>query len=282
MTNGDISIIDGHHHYGNLSAGLPGFVHADTTDDFDATELSTRLGIMDEQGVRQAVMIAGHAYLRPDGLADTRRVNDSVAAYRDRRPDRFPVAVGVVEPLYGKAGFAEIARCRDELGMAGISFHARFQGVSMDSPWVYEYIECMGEHGLIPYLHAIGDSPEESLWKIDGLAAAQPDMTMMVVDAFSNFEQLREMLPIAERRPNLVFDTSLAYNFELIAPAITRLGVDRFFYGSDVYSWPAAARRSHILSQILESDLAHGDKVELLGGTLRRILGLPAASGASR
>jgi predicted TIM-barrel fold metal-dependent hydrolase len=273
----DFDVIDGHHHYGNLFESMAGFGGGRNTEpppDFDELELAARLAILDEQNVRQAVIIAGHAYLRPEGLADTRRVNDGVAAYRDRRPDRFPAAVGVVEPLYGRAGLPEIDRCRNELGMVGISFHVRFQGVSMDSPWVHRYVERMGEVGLIPYLHAIGDSPEEALWKIDDLAADFPDLTGFVLDAFSNFEQARQVIAIADRRPRLFFDTALAYNFDLVMPAIRRFGADRFLYGSDIYSWPLVTRPSHLLAQILESDLTRGEKEQIVGANLRALLSL--------
>jgi hypothetical protein len=135
------------------------------------------------------------------------------------------------------------------------------------------------ELGLVPYLHAIGDSVEEALWKIDAIAADFPDATMFVLDAFSNFEQAREVVPIAERRPNLTFDTALAYSFDhLVLPAIRRVGIDRFFYGSDIYSWPVAAKPAHVLSQIVASDLTDDDTALLLGGTLRRLLHLGAGS----
>jgi uncharacterized protein len=273
----DFDIIDGHHHYGNLFDSIPGYGGSGGSEppaDFDRIELETRLAILDDQRVRQAVIIAGHAYLRPEGLADTRRVNDGVATYRDRTPDRFPAAVGVVEPLYGRAGLPEIDRCRSELDMVGISFHVRFQGVSMDSPWVHRYIERMGEIGLIPYLHAIGDSPEEALWKIDVIARDFPDVTMFVLDAFSNFEQAREVVAILDRRPNLYFDTALAFTFDLIEPCIRRFGVERFVYGSDVYSWPVVSKPMPGLRPVLESTLERSDKERLLGANLRGLLGI--------
>ena len=38
---------------------------------------------LDARGVAQAVMLACHDYLRPDGIADNRRVNDRLALLRD-------------------------------------------------------------------------------------------------------------------------------------------------------------------------------------------------------
>ena len=91
------------------------------------------------------------------------------------RPDRplprsiartFPAAVGIVEPAYGDASFAELERCKHELGLAGISFHTRFQGVSLDSRFILAYVAKMAELGLLPVIHAMNETPEEALWKL--------------------------------------------------------------------------------------------------------------------
>jgi len=55
-------------------------------------ELKTRLVVMDRIGIDQAIVIPGHDYLRPNGLADTRAVNNAIAAYRRANPARFPAA----------------------------------------------------------------------------------------------------------------------------------------------------------------------------------------------
>ena len=158
--------------------------------------------------------------------------------------------------------------------MVGISFHGRFQGVSHDSPWVHRYIERLGELGMVPFVHAPAESPEESLWKAEGLAEDFPDLTMLVLDAFSGFEQSREAVRVALRRPNLVFDTALAFDFHFIMPLVRRCGADRVVYGSDLYSWPSGAYGDAGLSQILSADLDDASKAAIVGGTLRRVLGL--------
>jgi hypothetical protein len=47
---------------------------------------------------------------------DTMRSNDTVAAYRRRDPERFPVACGTVEPLHGARSLGEIERMKHECG----------------------------------------------------------------------------------------------------------------------------------------------------------------------
>jgi predicted TIM-barrel fold metal-dependent hydrolase len=131
-------VFDCHNHVGDVREFLSGDVATPGLSDNE--ERRERIRIMDAGGVRQAAVIVGHSYSRINGIADTRRENDRIAAYRDAEPSRFPVAVGVVEPLYGERGFDEIERCASQLRLAGISFHARFQGVSMDNPWIRQYV----------------------------------------------------------------------------------------------------------------------------------------------
>ena len=248
-----------------------------TEEEHGRIELEQRLGTMDAIGIARTVIIAGHGYLRPDGLADTRAVNDRLAAYRDRTPDRFAAAVGVVEPLYGERGLAEIDRCRDELGMAALSFHTRYQGVSLDSPWVRRYVEHMGTRGLVAYVHALADSAEEALWKVDTLAGDLPDVTFLVLSSFTNFEQPRLALQIARRRPNTYWDTGGAYAFKQFLPLIKEVGAGRVAFGSDLYSWPNTIWSDHMLREIRqETELSDEDRAEILGGTVGRILGLSA------
>jgi predicted TIM-barrel fold metal-dependent hydrolase len=270
-------VFDCHHHVGDVNAFL-NLAPADgpAVADPRAAEVARRLEIMDAGGVRQAAVIPGHGYERPNGIADTRRVNDDIASYRDAHPDRFPVAVGVVEPLYGELSLAELDRARHELGLVGISFHTRFQGASMDSPWILRYVERMGELGLVPVLHAMTESSDEALWKTAGVARAFPDLPMLVLDTFSTFEGTKEARDVAESHPNLHFDTSLSYNFDFLELFAQRFGADRVVFGTDLYSPPLGRRISHLLPQIVESSLSDADKAAILGGNARRLFGVTA------
>jgi predicted TIM-barrel fold metal-dependent hydrolase len=275
-----LDIIDAHQHVGDLSDSLTmdGAAHGqrESEDVRRERDVAKRLALLDQQHVRQSVIIASHAYLRPDGIADTRRVNEGVVRYCQVRPDRFPYPVGVVEPLYGERGLAELDRCRDELGMTGISFHTRFQGVALDSPWMFRYLERMGELGLVPFVHALGVIADQALWRVDKLARAMPDLTMVVLAGFADAETPLQLHDVADRNPNLVFDISLAINFEtFVEPAVRRLGAHRFVFGSDTYS--AATRPGHVLGQLLGSAMADADKAAIAGGNIRRVL-----SAASR
>jgi predicted TIM-barrel fold metal-dependent hydrolase len=269
-------IFDCHHHVGDVKAFLGEYLGGSGQaggDPLDA-EMAARLEIMDGGGVRQAAVIPGHGYERPNGVADTRRVNDAIAAYRDKQPDRFPVAIGIVEPLHGALSLDELDRVENELGLAGISFHTRFQGASMDSPWIHRYVERMGELGLVPVLHAMTESADEALWKTAQIARAFPDLPMLVLDAFSTFEGTKECSDVAETCANVLFDTSLSYNFDFIEFFAQRFGSDRVVFGTDLYSPPLGRRISHLLPQILASGLTDADKAAILGGNARKLFGI--------
>jgi predicted TIM-barrel fold metal-dependent hydrolase len=267
-------VFDVHHHVGRAFDALGGELDPgdDGREEFAAVELGDRLRIMDEGGVRQAMVIPGHGYLRPNGIGDTRVVNDEIAAYRDRTPERFPVACGIVEPRDGAGSLAEIDRVDDELGLVALSFHTRFQGVSLDSRWIVRYLERMGARGLVPVIHAMDDTPEEALWKLATVARELPELTILALDAFGGFEATRQCFFVADVAPNIVFDTSLSYNFDFIEDFAKRFGAERVVFGTDLYSHPVGRRISHLLPQIEASPLSDADKTAILGGTARRLL----------
>jgi predicted TIM-barrel fold metal-dependent hydrolase len=276
----DFEVLDVHHHVGDAFTALGGSLDPTggmAAEEYQRIELASRLEIMDAGGVHQAVVIPGHGYLRPDGIADTRRVNDGIAAYRDRHPDRFPAAIGIVEPQHGAVLLDEIDRIDDELGLRGVSFHTRFQGVSLDSQWIVRAVERLAERGVVPVVHVMDETPEEALWKLAGLARSQPDVQFLALDPFCSFEATRQCSFVADVAPNVLFDTSLSYNFDAIEEFARRFGADRVVFGTDLYSYPVGRRISHLLQQIVESDLTDADKARILGGNARALFGLIAA-----
>jgi predicted TIM-barrel fold metal-dependent hydrolase len=275
----EFSVLDVHHHVGSAFRALGGEIdgaHGLSSVDSMKQELDSQLAIMDRGGVEQAVVIPGHGYERSRGIADTRAENDAIAAYRDRHPERFPAAVGIVEPRDGAASLDELTRCHEELGIRGISFHTRFQGVSLDSQWIRRYCERMATLGLLPVIHAMDETPEEALWKLAVLARAVPDTPVLALDAFGSYEATRQCFFIAEVAPNIVFDTSLSYNFDFIEEFAGQFGAERVVFGTDLYSHPVGRRISHILGQILESGLCDEDKRAILADNARRLFRIGA------
>lgn len=270
-------VIDMHQH---LECGLGlkgaldfGGVAAPAVEE-DDPEFKLRMSVMASGNMSSAVVIAGNMYLRPNGLADTAAVNDKIAAYRDRAPGRLH-GVGLVEPIYGPAGYAEVTRCKEELGLIGIGFHNGMQCVPIDSPLMFKLIEKIGEAGMVPFIHSLGNEME-SIWQVDLLAKSFPDLPMIILDVFHDITQVKSLPDIAERRPNLYFDLSMSISFDFMGkPQVRRVGADRFVFGTNFYSLPVMTKPiGRPLEQILESDLSDPEKAAILGGNARRILGL--------
>jgi predicted TIM-barrel fold metal-dependent hydrolase len=279
MTVQDISVIDCHHHVGSIAAVAAGDATADEdAPAFQDAELRVRLDTMGELGVDQAVLIPGHGYLRPNGNADTIAVNDRIAAYRDCNPDRFPAALGVVEPLHGKESIRELHRVEDELGLAGVSFHARFQGVATNSGLVLTLAREMAALGLVPFVHAADASRDEDWWKVQDFADAIPEVPVVALDAFTTSEKSWEALRVARQTPNLYFDTSVSSGLHFVLPVLNEVGPERIIFGTDQYSAitpPGPSSRRNIIDQLAATDRVGIEaKRAILGGNVRRLLNL--------
>ncbi len=264
---GRLRVIDVHQHV-RLMPGSLGETLANPE-----IELKTRLATMDSNGIDQAIIIPGHDYLRPTGLADTRALNNAIAVYGRANPTRFPAAIGVVEPLYGDAGLGELDRIKSELGLAGVSFDTRYQGVNTDSALVRRLIARMGKLGLVPYLHTVPEISSETPWRMAALARDFPGMPMLLLDALSSFEQLQQVYFVADLASNLLFDTGQVLLFDRIRPFIRRFGAERVVFGSDLYSHPIGIQ-PHVLPGIREADLGDAERSQILSGNIMKLLGI--------
>ena len=279
MARNGLHVIDVHHHSGTLEAlGIRVGPDGTGPEELAELEFGARVATMDATGVDQAVILPGHGYLRPEGLADTRRENDRLAAYRDRLPDRFPAALGVVEPLYGKAGLDELRRIRDDLSLAGVTFHTRFQGVSTNSPLVVDLVRRMAELGLVPFVHAVCEVADEAMWRVRELARTVPETTVVVLDAFSSFEQSEQALRVAADTPNVVLDTSLSHSAHWLERLVAEVGPDRLVFGTDVYSHVRPHRDNLTLDAVTSVEWSSDVMADVLAGNIRRILRLPGGN----
>ncbi len=256
--------------------------------------VADHLGRMDVGGVDHAAIHAAFGYRHTHGLAATRAQNDFTAAYRDRAPNRFRAAFGVAEPLYGEDSLPEIDRCKEELGLTGIGFHPRWQGVSTENYWVIRFVERIVEVGMVPVLRGMGETPEENLWKVAHVAKFFPDQEILVLDVFSTWEGTSEAFEVAEACPNLTLSTSLAYDYDMVEPFIQIIGSRRVAFGTDLHC-PAPPRPvpgaqgdkymrtgtmlppmkvSHLKDELLKSSLSDEQKHDVLWGNAKRLFKL--------
>jgi predicted TIM-barrel fold metal-dependent hydrolase len=233
---GDEFVFDCHHHYGTLLFAAGARAQQVEAAQHDAAEHGTRLARMREAGIDAAIIMPVNRYLRPHGASDTRNVNDAVAAYRDRDRSNFPVALGITEPLHGDDGLAEIVRLDEELGMVGVSYHTRWQGVATDDPLVIEGLRLLQERQMLAFVHAHADSSLEAPFMVRHLAELFPDLPIVVTDALSSPTQAAQFFSDARVLANVYFETSCAWNLRAIATGVAALGPERILFGSDTYS----------------------------------------------
>lgn len=271
---GDFDIFDLHHHVGSLDAAM----RASGSDGgplAEAADLERRLAYLDAHGIRQALVMPANGYAAPDGIAATRRVNDAVARYRDRKPDRFPAALGTVSPLEGDAALPEIDRCIRELGMRGIVWHHRFQGTVLDHPMMDSFLERVAAHRVPAFIHIIADSTLEAPWRLELLAERHRAVTFVALDGFSSPDHAHWMPHIARRQPNIVFDTGVMISVaHLIESFVRQAGAQRLLLGTDFYAAPKLFNQPFPIYELLASDLSDEDCAQILGGNARRLLGL--------
>lgn len=266
-------MFDVHQHHGAVAhsavAGEP--VAADAAQWLRA-EVAARVSTMDRLGIGRTLVLPGNSYLRPEGLRDTRAVNDAIVRYCAGDPSRFAAGAGVVEPLYGAAGLAEVRRIA-ELGLVGISYHARFQGVATDDVWIQRHLELMPALGLVPFVHCYADSTLEAPVLVANLARAHPQLPIVVLDGMSTYHHTLECIALAERHPNLVFDSAMAFNASAITQFVRAVGADRLLFGSDIYSYPNTFVTSNTPEALRAGGLGADELRAILGGNLTRLLG---------
>ncbi len=272
-TVGQFRIFDLHHHVGSLEMVAQAGERRSAGD--PAEDARIRLAFMDAHGIEQALLMPANGYPTPDGIADTRRVNDAMALYRDRHPDRFPAALGTVSPLEGDGSLDEIDRCIDELGMRGIVWHHRFQGTAIDHPRMTLLLERLQRHDVPAFIHIIADSKLESPWKLEMIADRFPALTFVALDGFSSPDHAHWMPYLASKHPNIVFDTGVMVPVShMVENFVRTVGADRLLLGTDFYSSPKLFSHPFPVYELLASDISDEDCSKILGDNARRLLKL--------
>jgi predicted TIM-barrel fold metal-dependent hydrolase len=268
-------VLDVHQHVGSL------VVHADDEGPGAAvsSDQERRRELMRGFGVTQAALAPSLQYERPEGWRDTVRLNDAVAAYARTAPADFPVTFGTVDLLSGEANcLAELDRLAGELGMAGVMWHHRYQGMFLDDRRMHPLLERAGERGLVAAVHLFGDSTMEAPDALERLALAHPDLTILTLDAFTAFARVKALLPILERCPNIVLDTAGVFPLgRLVDQVVAAIGHERLVFGSDMYARPKMWNYPAGLMEVCTSEeLDAAQREAILYGNAARLFSLPA------
>jgi uncharacterized protein len=264
-----MEIFDIHHHLGSLIGGSlqeePGWQDRD---------YSNRVRIMEANGVSNAAILAATGYIQADGIKDTMRSNDTVAAYRKRDPKRFPVACGTVEPLHGARSLGELERIKHELQMEGVVWHNRFQGVAVDHQLMRPLLKKVSELGLVPLVHTNAESNLEAVWRLERLALEFPELTFVAMDALTTNTNSQLALDIAKRTPNILFDTAHVRGSGYVRQFVQTVGSHRLVFGSLFYSYPASYEHCATLEEVKAAKISEEDKANILSRNVKKLFRL--------
>lgn len=264
-----MEIFDIHHHLGSLTGGS---LQEDAG--WQERDYENRVRIMNANGVTMSAILAATGYIQADGIKDTMRSNDSVAAYQRRDPKRFPVACGIVEPLHGSRSLGELERIKHELQLQGVVWHSRFQGVAVDHQLMRPLLKKVSELGLVPVIHTNAESNLEAVWRLERLALEFPQLTFVALDALTTNANSQLALDIAKRTANIVFDTAHVRGSGYIRQFVEAAGSHRLAFGSLFYSHPASYEHCATLGEIHAAKISDQDKANILSLNAKRLFKL--------
>ena len=264
-----MEIFDIHHHLGSLTGGS-----LQEEAGWQDRDYSNRVRIMEANGVTHSAILAATGYIQADGIKDTMRSNDTVAAYRKRDPKRFPVACGTVEPLHGARSLGELERIKHELQMEGVVWHNRFQGVAVDHQLMRPLLKKVSELGLVPLVHTNAESNLEAVWRLERLALEFPELTFVAMDALTTNTNSQLALDIAKRTPNILFDTAHVRGAGYVRQFVEAVGSHRLVFGSLFYSYPASYEHCATLEEVKAAKISEEDKANILSLNVKKLFRL--------
>jgi predicted TIM-barrel fold metal-dependent hydrolase len=264
-----MEIFDIHHHLGSLTGGS-----LQEGEGWEDRDYSNRVRIMEANGVTQSAILSATGYIQADGIKDTIRSNNTVAAYRKRDPKRFPVACGLVEPLHGARSLDELERIKNELHLEGVVWHNRFQGVAIDHQLMRPLLKKVSELGLVPLIHTNAESNMEAVWRLERLALEFPEMTFVSMDALTTNVNSQLSLDIAKRTKNILFDTAHVRSPAYVKQFVEAVGSHRLIFGSLFYSHPASYEHCATLEEVKAAKISDEDKANILSLNAKRLFKL--------
>lgn len=249
----DFSVIDVHAHVGEtvgIGVFLPSVVKVTPEDLIES---------MDLNGSDVAVVSPLVGYPRPNGIKDTMKQNDAVAAAVEKYPDRFPCGLGIVDPYDGDKAIEEVHRIMGDLGLKGLLFHMTYQGTFLNHPLVINILKELAKYpGAVVMAHTSIGIPGEP-WRLGELAELFPHITFISAHPSISDGQLGQHVPLCRRLKNLYIDTALWIPEDETWLTAKAIGADHIVYGGDV---GGVSRVSFGLLQLLLTGIFSEEELE--------------------
>ena len=205
---------------------LDSHAHVDVVPALNWYDTADKLiGRMDEAGVRIAA-ISGYLNVpgpNPDGL---KVISDAVAKY----PDRL-IGYARLDPWFDDRCVEALNAAVKDWGCRGVKLHPAHYTLYPFGPETVKLAHRAGELGL-PILFHCGDEIMCLPYQIDRLAAQCPETTLILAHT-GGFFSGESALNVAERRKNVLVDTSEVPFPEMVRKAVDRLGAEKVLWGTD-------------------------------------------------
>lgn len=113
-------------------------------------QFEKHIDMMDQAGVDMAVISSGEGMR--ESLGNSRLVNDRLSELEERYPARVR-GMAHTPPLGGPEAFAELERCRRDLGFRGAAMHTVNSGKEVDDPALWPFYEKVQDLGMWLFIH---------------------------------------------------------------------------------------------------------------------------------
>jgi hypothetical protein len=248
-------IVDAHAHIGRT-------ITSDVGQD-----IATWATSMDAAGIDSAIVSVAAGGLQLEGIVDTRRANDAIAAAVASDPARFPIGLASVEVRHGPAGLSEVNRAFDELGLSGLAFHATFEGFSVDSPAFLAIIEEIGARSAIVLIHSTPDSKAGPI-QIGRVAESFPQLEFVMGHPVFTEEQRVQAAETVLGHPNVNLD--IAYQDDPAATEffVREVGASRVLFGSDAPFFEPA----RVIASVRTASITDEDREEIFATNADRLI----------
>jgi predicted TIM-barrel fold metal-dependent hydrolase len=188
------------------------------------------LRLMDEAGIERAVIMTYRDAPALPGAAGAVAPLDYIVQAVRRYPERL-IGYARINPRAGGEADDLLIRAVREQGMKGLKLHpVSYRGLP-DAPDTVRILNLAAELG-IPALFHCGDEEFTLPLQIERAAVACP-ATTIILGHMGGYFHVDDAIAAAERRPNLLLETSAMPYPHKIREAVERIGAERVLYASD-------------------------------------------------
>ncbi|HUV08001.1 MAG TPA: amidohydrolase family protein [Spirochaetia bacterium] len=216
---------------------------------------------MDLLGIRLGVISS------LSGSGETRNCNRLVREVVQDYPGRF-IGLIMLNPNYPDGWREEIDSCWKSGCFKGIKLHPEIHMYPIDGPFYLETYEKAAGMGCPVLIHTWG---VDDVMHFDALAAKFPRTIFILGHSGGEVPAVLQAMKLAKKYTNLYLDTTCTWMYGgLIELMVATAGSKKILYGSDaVWNSMEAA-----LGRILFADITEGEKRDIIGLNMKRVLGI--------